>query len=67
MPVHVPRSTVRVEPSRAEPDSAGAVVLTGAVAVTTAVVAVVAVVVPPSLDAVTTARVVLPTSALVSV
>ena len=66
VPVHVPRSTVSVPPSRVVPEIVGATVLTGGVAATRAVAAVVAVALPAAFVAVTTTRTVLPASVLVS-
>ena len=66
VPVHVPRSAVRVPPSRVVPEIAGAAVLTGGAAATRALAAVVAGVLPAPLAAVTTTRIVSFASADVS-
>jgi hypothetical protein len=57
---------VSVDPSLGVPEIVGAVVLAGASGSTTPVAAVAAAVLPAALVAVTTARIVLPTSAPVS-
>src|SRR6476660_407176 len=62
VPVQVPSATVRVRPSRFVPEMVGSAVLAGAAGLTTAVWAEVTGVVPPELLAVTTTRIVLPTS-----
>ncbi len=67
MPVQVPRVPVSVSPSRAVPEIVGAVVLTGGARATVAVAVVLAGVAPAVFVAVTTARIVLPVSAAVSV
>ena len=66
-PVQVPFVVVRTWPSRAVPETTGMTVLTGATAVMTALWVVVDAVEPPAFVAVTTPRIVLPTSAAVSV
>src|SRR5689334_21345747 len=67
VPVQVPRSAVRVSPSRAVPAICGAVALTGGAAATLAVCVVAAGVEPAAFVAVTTTRSVCPASAAVSV
>ena len=66
VPVQVPRSTVRISPSRVVPEIDGAVVLTAATGATVALCPVVTGVEPAALLAVTTRRIVAPTSAGVS-
>ncbi len=66
-PVHVPVVVASVRPSRAVPDTAGTTVFTGGTAVMTALWVVVAGVEPPAFVAVTTPRIVEPTSVAVSV
>ena len=65
VPLHVPVVAVSVDPSPAVPEIAGATVLTGPVAATVADAVVTALVEPAALVAVTRARTVLATSALV--
>ena len=67
VPVHVPWSAVSVWPWRVVPEIDGSVVFAGATASTRAVWVVVAAAVPAEFVAVTTARMVAATSALVSV
>jgi hypothetical protein len=67
VPVQVPSlEIVRVAPSRAVPDSAGAIVLTGGAAVTRSLAGETAVAEPALFVAVTARRSVLPTSAAVA-
>src|SRR4051812_47625731 len=66
VPVHVPRSSVSVSPSRAVPPMVGATVLAGATGSTRPAAPDVAAVDPAALVAVTITRVVVPTSAGVS-
>src|SRR5215213_602200 len=61
-PLQLPRSAVNVCPSRGAPETAGALVLAGAMPATTSVGADEAEWEPPALVAVTTARTVEPTS-----
>ena len=67
VPVHLPSIAVSVAPSSAVPEIDGSAVLTGAAGSTAAVAALVADTVPAMLAAVTTTRIVAPTSAPVSV
>ena len=67
VPVQVPVVDDSARPSVAVPETTGTTVFTGAIAVTTALCVVVDAVEPPPLVAVTTPRIVEPTSALVSV
>jgi hypothetical protein len=63
VPVHVPSVAVRVWPTSGVPLIAGSAVFTGGAAVTTAVWLLVAARLPPGFVAVTTTRIVEPTSA----
>ena len=66
MPVQVPSPAVSVWPSRATPETAGTTVLTGATGSTSVPGTECAVAEPASLEAVTSLRIVEPTSAPVS-